>query len=106
MAYAAGYGLFLAAAVASMHGDLVRHMLALGGDGRGGFGLDSRGRAGWPRPGRRPARRPVGQDLSRPAAPRRLLQHPGYATWLRPSGGPVMTTPKFPAAPASGVGAG
>ena len=33
MAYAAGYGLFLAAAVASMHGDLVRHTLALGGDG-------------------------------------------------------------------------
>jgi len=33
MTYAAGYGLFLAAAVASMHGDLVRHTLALGGDG-------------------------------------------------------------------------
>ena len=30
MTYAAGYGLFLAAAVASMHGDLVRHTLALG----------------------------------------------------------------------------
>jgi hypothetical protein len=33
MTYAAAYGLFLAAAVASMHGDLVRHTLALGGDG-------------------------------------------------------------------------
>jgi hypothetical protein len=33
MTYAAGYGLFLAAAVASMHGDLVRHTLAFGGDG-------------------------------------------------------------------------
>ena len=86
MTYAAGHGLFLAAAVASMHGDLVRHTLALGGDGGGVFGLDSRGRAGWPRPGRRPARRPAGQDPSRPAALRRLLQHPGYATWLRPSG--------------------
>ena len=35
MTYAAGHGLFLAAAVASMHGDLVRHTLALGGDGGG-----------------------------------------------------------------------
>jgi hypothetical protein len=33
MTYAAAYGLFLAAAAASMHGDLVRHPLALGGDG-------------------------------------------------------------------------
>ena len=45
MTYAAGHGLFLAAAVASMHGDLVRHTLALGGDGGGVFGLDSRGPA-------------------------------------------------------------
>ena len=89
MTYAAGHGLFLAAAVASMHGDLVRHTLALGGDGGGVFGLDSRGpatvtvtrgacrgpagrrgrgRAGRARPGRRPAWRPAGQDPSRPAA--------------------------------------
>jgi hypothetical protein len=42
MTYAAAYGPFLAAVV-SMHGDLVRHTLALGGDGGGVFGLDSRG---------------------------------------------------------------
>ena len=35
MTYAARYGRFLAAAGAAMRGDLVRHTLALGGDGRG-----------------------------------------------------------------------
>jgi hypothetical protein len=34
MTYAAGYGLFLAAAVASMHGDPVRHLSTPGRCGR------------------------------------------------------------------------
>ena len=41
--YATAYGLFIAAAVASMFGDQVRHKLTLGGDGGGVFELDSRG---------------------------------------------------------------
>jgi hypothetical protein len=41
-AYAAAYGLFIAAAVASMLGDQVQEKLTLGGDG-GGFDLDCRG---------------------------------------------------------------
>jgi uncharacterized protein (TIGR03083 family) len=41
--YATAYGLFLAAAVASMFGDPVRQKLTLGGDGGGIFDLDSRG---------------------------------------------------------------
>lgn len=41
--YAAAYGLFLAAAVASMFGDRLHQKLALGGDGGGVFDLDSRG---------------------------------------------------------------
>jgi uncharacterized protein (TIGR03083 family) len=42
-AYAAAYGVFIAAAVASMLGDPVRQKLTLGGDGGGVFDLDSRG---------------------------------------------------------------
>jgi uncharacterized protein (TIGR03083 family) len=41
--YAAAYGVFIAAAVASMSGDPVRQQLTLGGDGGGVFDLDSRG---------------------------------------------------------------
>jgi uncharacterized protein (TIGR03083 family) len=41
--YAAAYGLFIAAAVAAAFGDPVQERLALGGDGGGGFDLDSRG---------------------------------------------------------------
>ena len=41
--YAAAYGLFVAAAVASMFGDQVREKLTLGGDGGGVFDLDTRG---------------------------------------------------------------
>jgi uncharacterized protein (TIGR03083 family) len=43
--YAAAYGVFIAAAVASMFGDPVRHKLTLGGDGGGVFDLDSHGNA-------------------------------------------------------------
>ena len=43
--FAAAYGVFIAAAVASMVGDQVRHTLTLGGDGGGVFDLDSRGGA-------------------------------------------------------------
>jgi uncharacterized protein (TIGR03083 family) len=42
-AYATAYGLFIAAAVASMFGHPVQDKLTLGGDGGGVFGLDSRG---------------------------------------------------------------
>ena len=42
-AYATAYGLFIAAAVASMFGDRVQEKLTLGGDGGGVFELDSRG---------------------------------------------------------------
>jgi uncharacterized protein (TIGR03083 family) len=42
-AYATAYGVFVAAAVASMFGDPVREKLTLGGDGGGVFDLDSRG---------------------------------------------------------------
>jgi uncharacterized protein (TIGR03083 family) len=42
-AYAATYGVFIAAAVASVFGDPVRQKLTLGGDGGGVFDLDSRG---------------------------------------------------------------
>jgi uncharacterized protein (TIGR03083 family) len=41
--YAAAYGLFIAAAVASMFGDQVQEKLTLGGDGGGIFDLDCRG---------------------------------------------------------------
>jgi uncharacterized protein (TIGR03083 family) len=41
--YATAYGLFIAAAVASMFGDQVQEKLTLGGDGGGIFDLDSRG---------------------------------------------------------------
>jgi uncharacterized protein (TIGR03083 family) len=41
--YAAAYGVFIAAAVASMFGDPVRQQLTLSGDGGGVFDLDSRG---------------------------------------------------------------
>jgi len=41
--YATAYGLFIAAAVASMFGDQIREKLTLGGDGGGVFDLDSRG---------------------------------------------------------------
>jgi uncharacterized protein (TIGR03083 family) len=41
--YATVYGLFIAAAVASMFGDPVQEKLTLGGDGGGIFDLDSRG---------------------------------------------------------------
>jgi len=41
--YATAYGLFIAAAVASMFGDQVQQKLTLGGDGGGIFDLDSRG---------------------------------------------------------------
>ena len=41
--YAAAYGVFIAAAVASMFGDQVQQKLTLGGDGGGVFELDSRG---------------------------------------------------------------
>jgi uncharacterized protein (TIGR03083 family) len=41
--YATAYGLFIAAAVASMFGDPVQEKLTLGGDGGGVFDLDSRG---------------------------------------------------------------
>jgi uncharacterized protein (TIGR03083 family) len=41
--YATAYGLFIAAAVASMFGDQVQEKLTLGGDGGGVFDLDSRG---------------------------------------------------------------
>ena len=41
--YATAYGLFIAAAVASMFGDQVQQELTLGGDGGGVFHLDSRG---------------------------------------------------------------
>jgi uncharacterized protein (TIGR03083 family) len=41
--YVTAYGLFLAAAVASMFGDQVQEKLQLGGDGGGVFDLDSRG---------------------------------------------------------------
>jgi uncharacterized protein (TIGR03083 family) len=40
--YAAAYGVFIAAATASMFGDQVSHKLTLSGDGGGIFGLDSR----------------------------------------------------------------
>jgi len=43
--YAAAYGTFIAAAVASMFGDPVRQKLTLGGDGGGVFDLDSHGDA-------------------------------------------------------------
>jgi uncharacterized protein (TIGR03083 family) len=42
-AYATAYGLFIAAAVASMFGDPVQEKLTLAGDGGGVFDLDSRG---------------------------------------------------------------
>jgi uncharacterized protein (TIGR03083 family) len=42
-AYATAYGLFMAAAVASMFGDQVRETLKLGGDGGGVYDVDSRG---------------------------------------------------------------
>jgi len=41
--YATAYGLFIAAAVASMFGDQVQEKLTLGGDGGGVFVLDTRG---------------------------------------------------------------
>ena len=41
--YAAAYGVFIAAAVASMFGDQVQEKLTLGGDGGGVFDLDTRG---------------------------------------------------------------
>ena len=41
--YAAAYGVFISAAVASLFGDPVRDNLTLGGDGGGIFDLDSRG---------------------------------------------------------------
>jgi uncharacterized protein (TIGR03083 family) len=41
--YAAAYGLFISAAVASLFGDPVRDKLTLGGDGGGIFDVDSRG---------------------------------------------------------------
>ena len=41
--YAAAYGLFISAAVASLFGDPVHDTLTLGGDGGGIFDLDSRG---------------------------------------------------------------
>jgi uncharacterized protein (TIGR03083 family) len=41
-AYATAYGVFIAAAVASMFGDPVQEKLTLGGDGGGVFDLDSR----------------------------------------------------------------
>ena len=41
--YAAAYGLFISAAVASLFGDPVQDRLTLGGDGGGIFDLDSRG---------------------------------------------------------------
>jgi uncharacterized protein (TIGR03083 family) len=41
--YATAYGLFIAAAVASMFGGQVRQKLTLGGDGGGVFDLDNRG---------------------------------------------------------------
>ena len=41
--YAAAYGLFISAAVASLFGDPVRDKLTLGGNGGGVFDLDSRG---------------------------------------------------------------
>jgi uncharacterized protein (TIGR03083 family) len=40
--YAAAYGLFISAAVASLFGDPIRDTLTLGGDGGGIFDLDSR----------------------------------------------------------------
>lgn len=43
--YAAAYGLFIAAAVASMFGDPVQEKLTLGGDGGGVFDLDTPGGA-------------------------------------------------------------
>jgi uncharacterized protein (TIGR03083 family) len=43
IAYATAYGLFIAAAVASMFGDQVQEKLTLGGDGGGVFDLDTRG---------------------------------------------------------------
>ncbi len=42
-AYAAGYGVFIAGAVAAMFGDPVQATLRLGGDGGGTFDLDGRG---------------------------------------------------------------
>jgi uncharacterized protein (TIGR03083 family) len=42
-AYATAYGVFIAAAVASIFGDQVQQKLKLGGDGGGVFDLDSRG---------------------------------------------------------------
>jgi uncharacterized protein (TIGR03083 family) len=42
-AYATAYGLFIAAAVASIFGNPVQETLTLAGDGGGVFGLDSRG---------------------------------------------------------------
>ena len=41
--YATAYGLFIAAAVASMFGDQVQERLTLGGDGGGVFDLEARG---------------------------------------------------------------
>jgi uncharacterized protein (TIGR03083 family) len=41
--YAAAYGVFIAAAVASLFGDQVQDELKMGGDGGGVFDLDSRG---------------------------------------------------------------
>jgi uncharacterized protein (TIGR03083 family) len=41
--YAAAYGVFIAAAVASLFGDPVQEKLTLGGDGGGVFDLDTRG---------------------------------------------------------------
>jgi uncharacterized protein (TIGR03083 family) len=41
--YATAYGLFIAAAVASMFGDQVQEQLTLGGDGGGVFDLEARG---------------------------------------------------------------
>jgi uncharacterized protein (TIGR03083 family) len=42
-AYASAYGVFIAAAVASMFADPVQQTLTLGGDGGGSYDLDSRG---------------------------------------------------------------
>ena len=93
--YATAYGLFIAAAVASMFGGQVQEKLTLGGDGGGVFDLDSRGAvtltvtrvttAGPPaaevadalagRPSRRRTRRPASQFAHRVVAHGELLQH-------------------------------
>jgi hypothetical protein len=100
-AYATAYGVFIAAAVASMFGDPVQEKLMLGGDGGGVFDLDSRDgvtltvtrRASEGPPAAEVADTLAGRSLAAaalgdlPAGPRRALLHMAdfYNTPVEPS---------------------